>query len=123
VNPPTTFSILTETFDIAHTKARSVHSYASKIASKILAYIAESVLNGYNDGMTYDIKFREKVLKHMRENELKPKEVSVLFSIGLNTVRRWLKNITPKVCKRKPWKVRHGEAESGHRGISRWVSI
>ena len=34
----TTFSILTESFDIAHTKARSVHSYASKIASKILAY-------------------------------------------------------------------------------------
>jgi transposase len=55
--------------------------------------------------MTYDIKFREKVLKHMRENELKPKEVSVLFSIGLNTVRRRLKNITPKVCKRKPWKL------------------
>lgn len=55
--------------------------------------------------MTYDIKFREKVLKHMRENELKPKEVSVLFSIGLDTVRRWLKNITPKVCERKPWKL------------------
>ena len=34
----TTFSILTEAFDIAHTKARSVHSYTSKIASKILAY-------------------------------------------------------------------------------------
>jgi hypothetical protein len=34
----TTFSILTQTFDIAHTKARSIHSYASKIASKILAY-------------------------------------------------------------------------------------
>jgi hypothetical protein len=34
----TTFSILTESFDIAHTKARSIHSYASKIASKILAY-------------------------------------------------------------------------------------
>ena len=34
----TTFSILTESFDIARTKARSIYSYTSKIAAKILAY-------------------------------------------------------------------------------------
>lgn len=34
----TTFSILTENFDIARTKARSIYSYTSKIAAKILAY-------------------------------------------------------------------------------------
>lgn len=41
----TTFSILTENFDIAGTKARSIYSYASKIAAKILAYNFQTILN------------------------------------------------------------------------------
>ena len=41
----TTFSILTEKFDIARTKARSIYSYTSKIASKILAYNFHTLLN------------------------------------------------------------------------------
>ncbi|MFT6262330.1 MAG: hypothetical protein ACJAQ0_000178, partial [Dasania sp.] len=38
-------SILTENFDIAGTKARSIYSYASKIAAKILAYNFQTILN------------------------------------------------------------------------------
>ena len=53
----------------------------------------------------YDIKFREKVLKHMKEKDLKPEEVSDLFSIAASTVRRWLKNIYPKALNRKPYKL------------------
>jgi hypothetical protein len=41
----TTFSILTENFDIAGIKARSIYSYASKIAAKILAYNFQTILN------------------------------------------------------------------------------
>ncbi|MFT6072468.1 MAG: hypothetical protein ACJARD_001172 [Alphaproteobacteria bacterium] len=41
----TTFSILTETFDIAHTKARSIYSYSSKIAAKILVYNFQTLFN------------------------------------------------------------------------------
>jgi hypothetical protein len=49
--------------------------------------------------MRYDIRFREKVLKHMRGNELKPKEVSVLFSRGLHTVRKFLKTLLGKFAR------------------------
>jgi len=41
----TTFSILTEKFDISRTKARSIYSYFSKIAGKILAYNCHTLLN------------------------------------------------------------------------------
>lgn len=51
--------------------------------------------------MAYDIKFREKVLEHMRKNNLLPEEVSIATS----TVRRWLKNIHPKALNRKPYKL------------------
>ncbi len=55
--------------------------------------------------MAYDIKFREKVLEHMKLNKQLPEEVAELFSVGASTVRRWLKNINPKVFEKKPWKI------------------
>ena len=41
----------------------------------------------------------------MKEKDLKPEEVSDLFSIAASTVRRWLKNIQPKALNRKPYKL------------------
>jgi transposase len=52
--------------------------------------------------MGYPLKFREHVMKTKKEEGLSYVQVAKQFRIGLTTVMRWTKRITPKSKRNKP---------------------
>ena len=56
--------------------------------------------------MSYDIKFRQQVLKVRQKKKLSFAQVAELFRVGKQTVYNWSKRLeTKKKRKRIPWKI------------------
>lgn len=53
-------------------------------------------------GMTYSLDFRRKVLSVRDKEALSMKEVAERFDVGIASVMRWVKNITPQMTRHKP---------------------
>ena len=55
--------------------------------------------------MTYPLKFRKHVLLTRKEKKLTLKETAIQFNIGLATLTRWSKDITPKTYPLRMYKI------------------
>lgn len=50
----------------------------------------------------YSLDFRRKVLSVRKKENLTILETSIRFNVGIATIKRWLKNINPKLKRNKP---------------------